>query len=87
MIDVEMFVAALLIGLLTGRLAGFVLKHGGHGPTWDLVLGLLGSAAASGIFWALRLSPDAGAFEMGIVAFTGAAIVLVAQRTLWSVEA
>ena len=31
-----MFVTGILVGLLTGALAGFVMKGGGFGLIWDL---------------------------------------------------
>jgi hypothetical protein len=37
----------------------------------------------SWLFWVLGLSPDAELFLLGVVAFTGAAIAIVAQRKLW----
>jgi uncharacterized membrane protein YeaQ/YmgE (transglycosylase-associated protein family) len=77
--NLEMFLAMVLVGLLTGWLAGFVMKDGGYGPIGDLVLGLVGSSAASAI-WTLGVSPETGKLATAVVAFLGAAIVIVAQR-------
>jgi uncharacterized membrane protein YeaQ/YmgE (transglycosylase-associated protein family) len=37
----------------------------------------------SWLFSAFGISPDAGLFVLGVVAFIGAAIAIVAQRKLW----
>jgi uncharacterized membrane protein YeaQ/YmgE (transglycosylase-associated protein family) len=80
----ELFVMWVLVGLMAGWLAGFVMKSGGYGLRGDLILGLVGSIAGSWPFWALGVSPNAGLFVVGVVAFLGAAIAIVAQRQLWS---
>jgi uncharacterized membrane protein YeaQ/YmgE (transglycosylase-associated protein family) len=67
-----------------GWLAGIVLRGGGWpGRIGDLVLGLIGSIAGSVIFRGLEISPGAGMFMLGVVAFVGAAIAIVAQRQFW----
>jgi len=76
----ETFATWIFVGLLTGGLAGTVWKDRGVGLGWDLVLGLGGSGAASGIFSAVAASPDAGRLATVVVAFIGAAIAIIAQR-------
>ncbi len=87
--NLEMFVTWVLVGLLTGGLAGFVIKDGGYGLVWDLMLGLAGSSAASGIFWALGVRPEPGQVvtAVAVVAFVGAAVVIVVQRKVWYAHA
>ena len=80
----ELFAMWVLVGLMAGWLAGIVMKSGGYGLRGDLILGLVGSIAGSWPFWALGVSPNAGLFVVGVVAFLGAAIAIVAQRQLWS---
>jgi uncharacterized membrane protein YeaQ/YmgE (transglycosylase-associated protein family) len=80
----ELFAMWVLVGLMAGWLAGFVMKSGGYGLRGDLILGLVGSIAGSVIFKGLEISPDAGLLVLGVVAFLGAAIAIVAQRQLWS---
>jgi uncharacterized membrane protein YeaQ/YmgE (transglycosylase-associated protein family) len=82
--NLEMFVTWALVGLLTGWLAGFVMKDGGHGLISDLLLGLVGSSAANVIFSALGITPAPGQMvaAVAVVAFAGAAIVIVAQRKI-----
>ena len=82
----EMFGAMILIGLLTGWLAGFVMKDGGYGLIGDFALGLVGSSTASAI-WALGVAPHMGNFATAGIALLGAAILIVAQRKVWYVHA
>jgi uncharacterized membrane protein YeaQ/YmgE (transglycosylase-associated protein family) len=78
-----MFVAWVVVGLLAGWLAGFVMKGGGYGLIGDMVLGLVGSVVGGWIFRALGVSAGGGIFPTVFVAFVGAVIVIVAQRKLW----
>ena len=83
-----MFATGIVVGLLTGALAGFVMKGGGYGLIWDLILGLAGSIAATGIVWmAGGMAPGAGALATSVVAFVGALLVMVGQRKIWYPEA
>ena len=79
-----MFVSWVVVGLLVGWLAGFVMKGGGYGLVGDLVLGLVGSVVGGGIFRALNVSAGGGLFPTVFVALAGAVIVLVAQRKVWA---
>ncbi len=81
--NLEMFVMWVVVGLVTGWLAGFVMKSGGYGLKGDLILGLGGSILGSWLFWATGASPDAGLFVLILVAFIGAAIAIVVQRQFW----
>jgi uncharacterized membrane protein YeaQ/YmgE (transglycosylase-associated protein family) len=78
-----MIATSVLVGLIAGWLAGRVMKDGGYGLKGDIVLGLVGSILGSLLFRALGVSPEAGIALLVIVAFVGAAIVIVAQRKLW----
>ena len=83
----ETLVMWMLGGLLAGGLAGFVLRGGPYGMIGDLSLGLAGGVVGTWIFRALGISPDAGLFVMVVVAFVGAAILIIAQRKIWPVIA
>jgi uncharacterized membrane protein YeaQ/YmgE (transglycosylase-associated protein family) len=78
-----MIATSVLVGLMAGWLAGRVIKDGGYGLKGDIVLGLVGSILGSLLFRALGVSPESGIAVLVIVAFVGAAIVIVAQRKLW----
>ena len=41
----------VLVAVLAGLLAGFVMKRGSYGRGWDVILGLIGGVVVS---WALR---------------------------------
>src|SRR6059036_2235323 len=79
-----MFVSWVVVGLLAGWLAGFVMKGGGYGLIGDLVLGLVGSIVGGWIFRALGASAGGGLFPTVFVALAGAVIVLMAQRKVWA---
>jgi len=85
--NLELFVMWVVVGLMAGWLAGIVMRGGGYGRIGDLVLGLIGSIAGSVIFRGLEISPGAGMFMLGVVAFVGAAIAIVAQRQFWHARA
>ncbi len=81
--NVYMFAMWVLVGLFAGVLAGAVMKRGGYGLRWDIILGLAGSIVVSWIFQALGVSPGAGLIVVAVVAFVGAFIPIVAQRKIW----
>ena len=85
--NLGMFAMWVVVGLMAGWLAGFVMKSGGYGLRGDLILGLVGSIAGSVIFRGLEISPGAGVFALVVVAFIGAAIMIVAQRKIWHARA
>ena len=82
-----MFVAWVLVGLLAGGLAAFVMKGGGYGLRTDVVLGLAGSLLGSAIFSVLGTSQETGMVAVAIAAFGGAATLLIGQRKIWPVIA
>ena len=75
----------VLVGLLVGLLAGLVMKAGGYGRRWDILLALVGSVVWSGIAWLLGIPLDPGLVAVTIVAFVGAAGLIVAQRKIWPI--
>jgi uncharacterized membrane protein YeaQ/YmgE (transglycosylase-associated protein family) len=83
----EMFLAAVVIGLLGGGLAGIVMKNGGHGLLQDLAIALAGSTLATWILQATLGSADMGVLVTSVVAFIGTASLIVAQRKLWRAHA
>jgi uncharacterized membrane protein YeaQ/YmgE (transglycosylase-associated protein family) len=78
----QLFLMWVVVGLVAGRLAGYAMKGEIYGLQGDLALGVIGSIVGSGIFWALRVAPDAGLVGLVVVAFIGAAAVLGAQRMI-----
>jgi uncharacterized membrane protein YeaQ/YmgE (transglycosylase-associated protein family) len=81
--NLTMFVTWLVVALLTGGLISFVMKHGGYGRIWDVILGLAGSGAACTVVSALSAPSEAGRGAMAMAAFVGAAAIIVIQRKIW----
>lgn len=82
-----MFAMLVLVGVLAGWLAGYVMKRGGYGLRWDIILGLAGSAVGGWVCWTLGISPGAGLVFVAGFAFVGAAIAIVTQRQIWPTTA
>ena len=81
----EMFGASVLVGVISGWLAGIAMRGGGYGLHWDIIFGLSGSAVGSWIFQTLR-APEAGWGGTGIAALVGAALMIVLQRKIWPAQ-
>ena len=73
----------VLMAVLAGLVAGFVLKRGSYGRGWDIALGLIGSVVVSWLFQSQWVSPDPGMVAVTLVAAAGAAALIVAQRTIF----
>ena len=80
--NVTLFVMSVVFGLFAGWLAGVVMKGGGYGRLWDLIVALSGSVLASWLFQTLG-TPEPSWGATSIAAFVGAALMLVAQRKIW----
>ena len=84
----EMFLTAVVIGLVGGWLASVLIKNGGHGLLQDLAAALAGSTLATWILQvALGGSSDPGILVTSVGGFIGAASFIVAQRKLWRAHA
>ena len=79
----EAFGTWIVLGLLTGWLAGFVMKDGGHGRISDLLLGLAGSGIVNTFAAGVGALSEAGRVAMAVVSVAGAAFVIVSQRKIW----
>ena len=73
----------VLVAVLAGLLAGFVMKRGSYGRGWDVTLGLIGSVVVSWLFQSQWVAPDPGLVAVTLVAAAGAAGLIVAQRTIF----
>jgi uncharacterized membrane protein YeaQ/YmgE (transglycosylase-associated protein family) len=80
------FATWVLVGLLAGLLAGLVMKPGGYGLKRDIILGVAGGIGGGWMFRAFGVFPGAGIVAVAVVAFIGAAILIVAQRKFWPTE-
>jgi uncharacterized membrane protein YeaQ/YmgE (transglycosylase-associated protein family) len=81
-----MFLLWLVVGSITGWAAGYVLKEGGYGLIGDVSLGALGALVGSGLSLYLGMANPGLAVSV-LVAFIGAATLIVAQHTFWAVPA
>ena len=71
----------ILAGLMAGWTAEAFSRAGGYGLIPDMILGLIGSVLAGGI--ASIVSREAGMPAMFVIGGAGAALAVVAQRSLW----
>ena len=83
----ELVVMWIVVGLLAGWVAGYVMKEGGYGLKGDLLLGVVGSIVGGWLFSVLRVSPDASLVALIIIAFIGATALICAQHRFWATHA
>lgn len=79
----DVFAMWMLGGRLTGGLAGFVMRDGGHRRIWDLLLGL---ATVTTFASAVGAPSEAGRVALAVVSVVGAAFVIVSQRKIWPAQ-
>jgi uncharacterized membrane protein YeaQ/YmgE (transglycosylase-associated protein family) len=72
-------IAWLVVGLVAGWCAGFVMKGAGYGIIGDIVVGLIG-AVIGGFLYGRVVPGDAGFWGSVAVAFIGACILIVIVR-------
>jgi uncharacterized membrane protein YeaQ/YmgE (transglycosylase-associated protein family) len=77
----------VLVAVLAGLLARFVMQRGSYGRGWDVILGLTGSVLVSWLFQSQWAPPDPGLVAVILVAAGGAAGLIVAQRTIFPARA
>lgn len=69
----------LIVGLIAGALAGFVMRGGGYGIVGDIVVGLIG-AVVGGFLASLLGLGATGIIGTIIVAFLGACVFIALLR-------
>lgn len=74
-------IAWLVVGLIAGWLAGVVMKGGGYGVVWDIIIGLVG-AFLGGIVFRLLMAGEVGFWGSIVVAFIGACILIAIVRAI-----
>jgi uncharacterized membrane protein YeaQ/YmgE (transglycosylase-associated protein family) len=85
--NLQPIMVAVVVGMVAGWLAGFVMKGGGYGLAGDVLLGICGSFVGGWLFHVLAIAPGAGWLPMIAMAFLGAVLIIVAQRFLFQVRA
>lgn len=83
----ELVLMWVVVGLLAGWVAGYVMKEGGYGLRGDLILGVVGSIVGGWLFSVLRISPDAGLVALITIAFIGGIAAIFAQHRFWAAQA
>ena len=82
----EGLIAALVIGVIAGWLAGKILKGTGFGLIGDVIVGVIGSYIGSWLWDVLRLPPIGGVWWVRaiITSTVGAIVLLVLLRVIRS---
>jgi uncharacterized membrane protein YeaQ/YmgE (transglycosylase-associated protein family) len=83
---IETTLVAVVVGLVAGWLAQYVMRGGGYGLIGDVLLGVGGSFVGGWLFYMLGITPGSGWFAMVAVAFVGAVSLIFAQRMLFQVR-
>lgn len=76
------FLWFIIVGLVTGWLAGVLVKGGGFGLIGDIVVGILGALLGGFLFRTLGVSAGGGLLGSIIVATIGAVILIFVLRLL-----
>lgn len=72
----------LIVGAIAGWLAGMVVKGGGFGLIWDIVVGIVGGLSAGWLLPRIGLVIGGGIIADIINSFIGAVILLVIIRLI-----
>ena len=67
--------AAILIGLIAGYVAGKIMKGGGFGCLWNIILGIVGGLVGKWLFTLLNISWGGLIGQIG-TAVVGAVVLL-----------
>jgi uncharacterized membrane protein YeaQ/YmgE (transglycosylase-associated protein family) len=76
------FVWFILIGLVAGALAGWIMKGGGYGIVGDIVVGVLGALIGGSLFPQLGISAGGGLPGAVVVATIGAIVLILILRLI-----
>lgn len=75
------FIAWIVVGLISGWLAGMVMKGGGYGVLGDLIVGLIG-AVVGGFLVSYFVQGTAGFWSSILVSFLGACLFIAIVRAI-----
>jgi uncharacterized membrane protein YeaQ/YmgE (transglycosylase-associated protein family) len=75
------WISWILVGLISGWLAGLTMRGGGYGIIWDIVLGLIG-ALIGGFVCGLFVEGNTGFWGSIAISFIGACILVAIGRAL-----
>ncbi len=74
--DLTSLLIFLAIGAIAGWLAGQLMKGGGFGLLWNIILGIVGSIVGGWLFGVLGISVGGGLVGSLVMAVIGAALIL-----------
>ncbi len=66
----------LAVGAIAGWLAGQIMKGGGYGLIWNIILGIVGGAVGGWLFDQLNISTGGGIIGSIITAAAGAVVIV-----------
>ena len=69
-------IGSIILGILAGYIASRIMKGGGFGCLWNLVLGIVGSFVGGFLFGLLHIAEPAGFIGQLVMAVVGAVVVL-----------
>ena len=72
----------IVVGIIAGWLAGVVMKGGGYGVIWDLILGIAGAVIGGWLFGYAGASAGGGIIGSIVVATIGAVVLIFISRLL-----
>ena len=73
--------AWLVVGLISGWLAGLFMRGRGYGIVWDIIIGLIG-AFVGGLICSFFVQGMAGFWGTILVSFIGACILIAIVRAV-----
>ena len=74
--SLESLLIILAIGAIAGWIAGQLMRGGGFGLLWNIILGILGSFVGNWLFGALGVSVASGLLGSLITSVIGAVVIL-----------
>ena len=72
----------IVVGIIAGWLAGVIMKGGGYGVIWDLILGIAGAVIGGWLFGYAGASTGGGIIGSIVVATIGAVVLIFISRLL-----
>ncbi len=72
----------IVVGIIAGWLAGVIMKGGGYGVIWDLILGIAGAVIGGWLFGYAGASAGGGIIGSIVVATIGAVVLIFISRLL-----
>lgn len=74
-------IEGIIVGLIAGAIAGWIMKGEGYGCLWDIVLGLIGGTVGGWLFEKLNISWGGTIGTIG-TAVVGAVVVIWLFRVI-----